>query len=86
VGGQAKIRREQREQAERQRPELESKLKEQFELLNLHASMFDGGHPVVALPLAVEIRVLLHDTGTSHSLCELLGLKSTITLGWGLDL
>src|SRR6202050_4682776 len=79
LGGEAKRRRERRERAERQRPELESKLREQFELLNLHAEIFDAGKTVVALPIAVDVRVLLYDVSVSHSLCELLGIKSSIT-------
>jgi hypothetical protein len=76
--GEAKRREERQGQAQRQRPELEDSLRQQLELLNLHSDHYDSGKHVVALPMATEIRVLLHDTGTSHSVCELLGIKSSV--------
>lgn len=78
MGGEAKRRRLRREAAEANRPELEGSLKKQMELLSLHADVFDSGREVAALPMATEIRVLLYDSSSSHSLCELLGIKSSV--------
>jgi hypothetical protein len=76
--GEAARRRQIRKEAERRRPELEKMLREQYELLELDAKTFDGGRPTVALRMAVQIRVLVHDTANSISLLELLGLKTSI--------
>jgi len=47
-------------------------------LLRTYASGFDGGNTDLALPMAVSIRVLVHDTRTSTSLLEHLGVKHRI--------
>ena len=76
--GRASHDKQVRRERERQRPNLEKKLREQFELLTHLGAMFDGGVPLAALPLAVVVRVLVHDTKASRSLLEQLGLKDTV--------
>lgn len=76
--GRASHDKQVRRERERQRPNLEKKLREQFELLTHLGAMFDGGVPLAALPLAVVVRVLVYDTRTSRSLLEQLGLKDTV--------
>jgi hypothetical protein len=78
LGGEAKRRERIRQEAAQRRPELEQHLREQIDLLRLHGDLFDSGRRVAALPLAAELRVLLHDTSRSHSVCELLGIKSSL--------
>jgi hypothetical protein len=55
--------------------ELQRQLGEQLELLRLVCYNFDEGHEVVAKHIAVSVRVLVHDTGASHSLLSQLGMK-----------
>src|SRR5947209_20532997 len=39
---------------------------------------FDAGRVVAALPLATAVRVLVHDTGGSHSVLGQLGIKAKL--------
>jgi hypothetical protein len=48
-------------------------LKDQLELLHMLGEAFDSGARVVAYPLATTIRVLVHQTGSSHALLAQLG-------------
>ncbi len=57
----------------RDRPALIQKLKDQLELLHMLGEAFDSGARVVAYPLATTIRVLVHQTGSSHALLAQLG-------------
>lgn len=68
----------QRRTAARIRPHVEKLLRDHHGLLVSLGAQFDGGVPTMALPLAVSIRVLAHDTGASHSLLGQLGLKDSI--------
>lgn len=59
--------------------DLVEKLREQMGFLDRSAALFDEGHEEEALRLAAIIRVLLHDTRTSHSLLGQLGVKETLS-------
>jgi len=48
-------------------------LRQQVSLLHDLGETYDNGHPAMGLPLAVAIRVLVHDTARSHALLQLLG-------------
>ena len=52
----------------RDRADLIRKLKDQVELLHVLGEVFDSGQRIVAYPLATAIRVLVHDTNSSHAL------------------
>ena len=54
------------------RDELVKKLKEQIELLQAYAELYDRGITTMTLPMATAIRVLFHDTNKSVSLIKLL--------------
>ena len=56
--------------------ELEQHLDEQLSFLKASADAFDGGAEGEAKRLALTIRVLLHETNTSHSLLGQLSLLS----------
>lgn len=62
----------------RTQPALVSKLREQLELLQLYGEHFDAGRKVAAYPLAICVRVLVHQTARSNSLLTQLGLQSTM--------
>lgn len=67
-------RRKKRGQAQRRdRPDLIRKLQDQVKLLHVLGEVFDSGQRVVAYPLAIVIRVLVHDTASSHALLAQLG-------------
>jgi hypothetical protein len=51
----------------RDRADLISKVREQVELLRVLGATFDSGYRVAAYPLATTIRVLVHDTASSHA-------------------
>lgn len=53
-------------------------LKTQVELLETYCDGFDQGNEALALPMATSIRVLVHDTRSSTSLLEMLGVKGKI--------
>lgn len=55
--------------------ELLSHLKEHILFLSMSARAYDQGVTGEAKRIAVSLRVLLHDTDSSHSLLEQLGLK-----------
>jgi hypothetical protein len=55
--------------------ELEEQLKHQLSFLKNSASLVDQGHLEESKRLAVAMRVLVHDSATSHSLLGLLGVK-----------
>jgi hypothetical protein len=57
--------------------DLAEKLRQQVRFLRRSAAVFDGGDEDEALRLASIIRLLLHDTGASHSLLGQLGVKET---------
>jgi len=55
--------------------ELGRQLEDQLSLLSVLAENYDAGKTVVAKSMATNIRVLVHDTSSSHSLLGQLGLK-----------
>jgi hypothetical protein len=57
----------------RDRPQLIEKVRENVEVLRVLGEQFDTGHRVMGYPLAATIRVLVHDTASSHALLEQLG-------------
>jgi hypothetical protein len=67
-----------RRAANRSQSELQSKLREQYALLKVQADAYDRGDHIIALSGATTLRVLLHNTNTSHALLEQLGLLSTL--------
>ena len=67
MGQQSRMKAARREYA-RQHPELIGELRNQYRLLVDLGESFDAGRPLVALPLATAIRVLVHETRTSHAL------------------
>jgi hypothetical protein len=77
VGKASREKKEKREMA-RQFPDLQRKLHAQLELLENLGAVFDGGRPVAALPLAVSVRVLVHNTGSSSALLQQLGKLDTL--------
>jgi hypothetical protein len=62
----------------RQLADLQRKLREQVDLLEVESATFDAGNPVMARPLAVCVRVLVHDTSASAALLQQLGMLDTI--------
>lgn len=76
--GKASQRKKQAQALRRDRPHLIAKALEQVEVLHVLGSSFDAGHRVVGYPLATTIRVLVHDTGTSHALLAQLGALATM--------
>ncbi|MEW6655206.1 MAG: hypothetical protein AB1394_17290, partial [Bacteroidota bacterium] len=56
--------------------DLKKHLEEQIEFLKISSKSYDDGFKSEAKRLAVVIRVLLHDTGNSTSLLELLDKKN----------
>ena len=58
--------------------ELEEQLRNQLDFLRASAEAFDSGSTAEAARLATVIRVLVHDTRSSHSLLSQLGLKDSI--------
>jgi hypothetical protein len=65
--------------------ELEELLHEQLAFLENSAAAFDAGMDGEAKRLAVSLRVLLHDTNTSHSLLGQLGKKNVKFVDTALD-
>jgi hypothetical protein len=55
--------------------DLQNHLAEQLHFMEISAENFDNGDHSEAKRLAVSIRVLLHDTDSSHSLLRQLGIK-----------
>lgn len=62
----------------RDRADLMRKVREEVELLRVLGATFDSGHRVAAYALATTIRVLVHDTTSSHALLAQLGELSTM--------
>lgn len=62
----------------RSRPDLMNHLTRQLGLLRRRAASFDAGFEDEALHLALVLRVLLHDTNSSHSLLGQLGVKHAL--------
>jgi hypothetical protein len=58
--------------------ELERHLREIIQRLRTAAAAFDAGDRSQAARIAVDLRVLLHDTAASQSLLGLLGIKSSL--------
>jgi hypothetical protein len=62
----------------RNRADLMAMLRDQVELLRVLGTTFDSGQRIVAYPLATTVRVLVHDTASSHALLAQLGELSTM--------
>jgi hypothetical protein len=62
-------------QIEQTNEDLQNELKDQIRLLELHCKSYDEGHTYVARHIATLVRVLVHDTDSSHSLLGQLGIK-----------
>src|ERR1019366_9006734 len=62
----------------RDRADLIRKLREQVQLLSVLGESFDAGQKIVGYPLATTIRVLVHDTASSHALLAQLGELSAM--------
>ena len=62
----------------RDRVDLLVKLENQMAFIKSSASAFDSGNIREAARLATSVRVLLHDTNSSHSLLKQLGVKNQI--------
>lgn len=62
----------------RQRADLIRALREQRELLQNAADRYDAGSDVEAKNLALRVRVLLHDSRSSHSLLGQLSIKEVL--------
>jgi hypothetical protein len=58
--------------------DLVEKLQSQLGLFERSAKAYDRGYEDEAYHLATSIRVLMHDTGASHSLLGQLGVKDTL--------
>ena len=76
--GRASGKKKAQQAARRARPDLLVKLAVQRDLLGHLTSGFDEGKVALALPLAVVVRVLLHDTNKSASLLGQLQLKDRL--------
>jgi len=63
----------------RNRIELVRKVQEQLEVLGILGQAFDTGKRVAGYPLATVIRVLVHDTPSSHALLAQLGELTTMS-------
>jgi hypothetical protein len=63
---------------QRDRADLIEKLRDQVALLRVLGENFDAGQRVVAYPLATTVRVLVHDTASSHALLAVLDELSTM--------
>jgi hypothetical protein len=77
MGHASQTKRARREYA-RQRPELLRVLGQQYEMLVTFGGAFDSGQAVAAFPLAVVIRVVVHDTPKSHALLVQLGERDRV--------
>lgn len=59
----------------RAKDDLMQQLRDQLELLKMGCDHFDEGKQVAAKHIALNLRVLLHQTPKSHSLLQQLGLR-----------
>ena len=73
--GKASRGKQEARQERRSRSDLLELLAENQDFLERSAAGFDEGYEAEAKRLAVVLRVLLHDTRTSHSLLQQLGIK-----------
>lgn len=64
--------------ARRTTDDLRGDLEKQMKLLKLSCDSFDSGNEEEALRIAATLRLLLHDTGKSHSLLSQLGVKDNM--------
>lgn len=62
----------------RERPNLLGQLGEHVDFLKASATAFDSGFEAEAKRLAVSLRVLLHDTNSSHALLDQLDIKNKL--------
>ena len=62
----------------RDRADLIKKLQVQVDLLRELGRMFDSGQRIMAYQVATAIRLLVHDTTSSHALLAQLGELSTM--------
>lgn len=68
------------------RAELEEHLRQQMNFLRTSSQAFDAGTASEAVRIATSLRVLLHDTNSSHSLLGQLGIKEAMQfVDTGLD-
>jgi hypothetical protein len=58
--------------------ELMGQLRDHITFIRASCGLYDSGHVGEAKRIATSIRVLVHDTATSHSLLEQLGFKRTL--------
>ena len=64
----------------RDRPNLLRQLREHIDFLEASSAAFDSGFEAEAKRLSVSLRVLLHDTDSSHALLDQLDVKNKIRL------
>ncbi len=76
--GQASRKKEERRRLARKRPNVERLLRDHHEALLRLGKSFDEGWAGAALPLAVSVRVIVHDTAVSSSLLAQLGVKDRL--------
>ncbi|HWG61185.1 MAG TPA: hypothetical protein VG253_05680, partial [Streptosporangiaceae bacterium] len=62
----------------RDKSNLLRQLREHTDFLEASAAAFDSGFEAEAKRLAVSLRVLLHDTPSSHALLDQLGIKDKL--------
>ncbi|MBN6048714.1 hypothetical protein [Lactobacillus helveticus] len=60
--------------------ENNDKLKVQLDLLRIFAEQFDSGMIHMALPMATQVRALMHQTNNSSSLLHQLDLENKLKL------
>lgn len=58
--------------------ELEAHLKEQAHFIKASSDAYDNGHEIEAKRIALAIRILVHDTNSSHSLLKQMNKKTQI--------
>lgn len=76
--GRASNRKKEAAQQRRDRPNLLNKLREQRDVLRALGQIFDAGNRVIGYPLSTTVRVLVHNTRTSHALLEQTGDLSSM--------
>jgi hypothetical protein len=76
--GKASRAKKERKSLARQLPDLQRKLREQVDLLAALGALFDDGRWVAALPIAVSVRVLVHQTAKSGALLQQLGTLGSL--------
>lgn len=63
------------ERVDRTMKDKREALREQVSLLASYAEQYDAGHIAYAKPMATALRLLIHQTKSSHSLLQQLGLR-----------